>query len=66
VMRTQTNSNRLANLRRFKPGAEWKGNAGGRPKRKLLTAALQITYADPEEARAAAKALARDTNIVKV
>jgi hypothetical protein len=58
-MRTQTNPNSLANLKRFKPGAEWKGNAGGRPKRKPLTEALEAIYANPKEAMAAAKAMAR-------
>jgi hypothetical protein len=58
-MRTQTNPNSLANLKRFKPGAEWKGNAGGRPKRKPLTQALEYVYANPKEAIAAAKAMAR-------
>jgi hypothetical protein len=59
VMRTQTNPNSLANLKRFKPGAEWTGNAGGRPKRKPLTEALEAIYANPEEAMAAAIAMAR-------
>ena len=29
---TQTNPNSLANLKPYKPGAEWTGNAGGVPK----------------------------------
>jgi len=58
-MRTETNPNSLANLKPFKPGAEWKGNVGGRPKRKPLTEAPEATYADPKEAMAAARAMAR-------
>jgi hypothetical protein len=59
VKRTQTNPKSLANLKPFKPGAEWKGNAGGRPKGKPLTEALEALYANPKEAMAAAKAMAR-------
>lgn len=58
-MRTKKNPNSLANLKPFKAGAEWKGNAGGRPKRKPLTEALETIYANPKEAMAAAKAMAR-------
>jgi len=45
--------NSLANLQPFKPGAEWKGNAGGRPKKPWLTDAteelLREKLSDPTE-----------------
>ena len=59
VMKTKKNPNSLANLRPYKPGPEWIGNAGGRPKRKPLSEALEAIYANPTEAMAAAKAMAR-------
>jgi hypothetical protein len=59
VKRPQTNPNSLSNLKPFRPGAEWTGNAGGRPKRKPLTEALEAIYANPREAMAAARATAK-------
>ena len=58
VMKTKRNQRSLANLRPFKSGEEWTGNAGGRPRRKPLTEALEAIYANPLEALAAAKAMA--------
>ena len=58
-MKTEKNPRCLANLKPFKAGAEWKGNAGGRPKRLPLSEALEAIYANPKEAMAAAKAMAR-------
>ena len=51
------NSEKRRNLTPWKPGHS--GNPGGRPKKKLLTEALEAIYADPKEAMAAAKALAK-------
>jgi hypothetical protein len=59
VMKTKKNPNSLANLRPYKPGIEWTGNAGGLPKRKPLAEALEAIYANPAEAMAAARAMAR-------
>lgn len=39
---------------RFKPGAEWRGNAGGRPKRKHFTEMYEKILNDPEKQKAIA------------
>ena len=52
----QTES-QLANLKPFQSGAEWKGNPGGRPKKKPLSEALERIVDKPANADKAAKAL---------
>lgn len=39
----------LANLKPFKSGAEWAGNAGGRPKKKPITDMYQQIMSDPDK-----------------
>jgi hypothetical protein len=41
------NANSLANLKPFKPGAEWTGNAGGRPQGRPLTKRYEIRLEEP-------------------
>lgn len=65
-----TNPNSIANLKPFKSGSEWKGNAGGRPKRKPITSAYARAVDNPEDADRVAKALfdkacAGDVNAAK-
>jgi hypothetical protein len=41
------NAKSIANLRPFKPGAEWTGNAGGRPQQRPLTKRYEIRLEEP-------------------
>lgn len=62
--------NSIANLKPFKAGSEWKGNAGGRPKKKPITSAYARAVENPEAADKLAlalyrKACAGDVNAAK-
>ena len=56
----------IANLKPYKPGAEWKGNPGGRPKGKSLTsqllAELQKNIPDSPEFQKVVKSLGLKKN----
>jgi hypothetical protein len=65
-----TNPNSIANLKPFKSGSEWTGNAGGRPKKKPITSAYARAVDNPADADKLAKALfekacAGDVNAAK-
>lgn len=54
---TAVSENSLANLKPFKAGAEWTGNAGGRPKKKPITEAYARLLENPANADKLAKAI---------
>lgn len=47
TVKKTVNANSLANLKPFKAGAEWTGNAGGRPQRRPLTKRYEIRLEEP-------------------
>ena len=58
------NPNSLANLRPYKPGKDWKGNPGGRPKSKPFTDAIrEEVEADPEIPHRIAKRFLRKAEL---
>jgi hypothetical protein len=46
-VRETVNPNSLANLRPFKSGSDWSGNAGGRPRQLQLTARYRLFLEQP-------------------